>query len=103
MPGYWCTTRRGRACAALTSIGLALPPKRIIVNLSPADVLKEGSHFDLPIALGVLVAMEVLPSDAADGYLALGELALDLHRAGKEGRFFLKSWSVVLDAQDPPQ
>ena len=77
LPDKAVAESRERVRAALTSIGLALPPRRIIVNLSPADVLKEGSHFDLPIALGVLIAMEVLPSDAADGYTVLGELALD--------------------------
>jgi hypothetical protein len=56
---------------------LALPPKRITVNLAPADVAKEGSHFDLPIALGLLTAMGVLPEDALAGYAALGELALN--------------------------
>ena len=49
-----------RVRAALTSIGLSLPPKRIAINLAPADVLKEGAHFDLPIALGLLVAMGVV-------------------------------------------
>lgn len=68
---------RERVRAALTAIGLSLPPKRVIVNLAPADLLKEGSHFDLPIALGVLAAMEVIPRDAAADYAALGELALD--------------------------
>ncbi len=68
---------RERVRAALGAIGLALPPKRITVNLAPADVPKEGSHFDLPIALGLLVAMGVLPADELDGYIALGELALD--------------------------
>ncbi|HEC90254.1 MAG TPA: ATP-binding protein, partial [Alphaproteobacteria bacterium] len=62
---------------ALNALGLALPPKRITVNLAPADLAKEGSHFDLPIALGLLAAMEVLPPDRVAGYLALGELALD--------------------------
>src|SRR3546814_4129343 len=52
---------RERVRAALGAIGLALPPKRITVNLAPADLLKEGSHFDLPIALGLLTAMGVLP------------------------------------------
>ena len=56
---------------------LALPPRRITVNLAPADLLKEGSHFDLPIALGLLAAMDVLPRDEIAGYTALGELALD--------------------------
>lgn len=68
---------RERVRAALSSIGLAIPPKRIIVNLAPADVQKEGSHFDLPIALGLLTAMGALPADALEGYVALGELALD--------------------------
>ena len=68
---------RERVRAALTAIGLALPPKRVIVNLAPADLVKEGSHFDLPIALGLLAAMEVIPREAAAEYAALGELALD--------------------------
>ena len=68
---------RERVRAALASIGLALPPKRIAVNLAPADVLKEGAHFDLPIALGLMVAMGVVPRDAVEDALVLGELALD--------------------------
>ncbi|MEX1205333.1 MAG: YifB family Mg chelatase-like AAA ATPase [Dongiaceae bacterium] len=68
---------RERVRAALGAIGLALPPKRITVNLAPADLLKEGSHFDLPIALGLLIAMGVLPGDALAGFTALGELGLD--------------------------
>src|SRR5210317_2411720 len=68
---------RERVRAALASIGLALPPKRIAVNLAPADVLKEGAHFDLPIALGLLVAMGVVPQDAVADRVVLGELALD--------------------------
>jgi len=68
---------RERVRGALNAIGLALPPKRITVNLAPADVQKEGSHFDLPIALGLLVAMGVVPEDAVRGYTVLGELALD--------------------------
>jgi magnesium chelatase family protein len=68
---------RERVRAALASIGLSLPQKHITVNLAPADMAKEGSHFDLPIALGLLTAMGVLPADALDGYTVLGELALD--------------------------
>jgi len=68
---------RERVRAALASMGLALPPKRITVNLAPADLLKEGSHFDLPIALALLAAMEVLSPEDIDNYVALGELALD--------------------------
>ena len=68
---------RERVRATLDALGLALPLKRITVNLAPADLLKEGSHFDLPIALALLVAMGVLPADELAGYCALGELALD--------------------------
>ncbi len=68
---------RERVRSALYALGLALPPKRITVNLAPADVLKEGSHFDLPVALALLAAMEVLPGEELARYMALGELALD--------------------------
>ena len=68
---------RERVRAALVAIGLALPPDRITVNLAPADLLKEGSHFDLPIALGMLAAMGVLPAEELAHYAVLGELALD--------------------------
>jgi magnesium chelatase family protein len=66
-----------RLRAALSSLGLALPPKRIAINLAPADVVKEGAHFDLPIAAGLMVAMGALPQDALDNLLVLGELGLD--------------------------
>ncbi len=68
---------RERMRAALSAMGLALPPRRILINLAPADLLKEGSHFDLPIALGVLAAMEVVPREDLYSYAALGELSLD--------------------------
>ena len=68
---------RERMRAALAAIGLALPPRRVLINLAPADLLKEGSHFDLPITLGVLAAMEVVPREDLYGYAALGELSLD--------------------------
>lgn len=68
---------RERVRAALTASGLALPAKRIVVNLAPADMPKEGSHYDLPIALGVMAAIGAIPSDALDGTCVLGELALD--------------------------
>ncbi len=68
---------RERVRAALHALGLALPSRRIAVNLAPADVFKEGSHFDLPIALALLVMMGVLPGDELAGYTALGELGLD--------------------------
>lgn len=68
---------RERVRAAFAALGLALPAKRLIVNLAPADVPKEGSHYDLPIAAAVLCAMGVLPQDALDGISAIGELSLD--------------------------
>lgn len=66
-----------RVRAALVASGLGLPPKRITINLAPADLPKEGSHYDLPIALGIMAAIGALPQDALDNYLALGELGLD--------------------------
>jgi magnesium chelatase family protein len=77
LPDKAVAESRERVRAALTSMGLAVPARRITVNLAPADLAKEGSHFDLPIALGLLAAMEVLPADEIEHYLALGELALD--------------------------
>lgn len=68
---------RERVRAALHAIGLALPSKRVTINLAPADVLKEGSHFDLPIALGVLAGMGVFPSEELAHFSVLGELGLD--------------------------
>ena len=66
-----------RVKAALISSGLSLPPKRVVVNLAPADLPKEGSHYDLPIALALMAAIGAFPADALDGYVALGELGLD--------------------------
>ncbi len=77
LPDKAVAESRERVRAALASMGLALPPKRITVNLAPADLLKEGSHFDLPIALGLLTAQGVLATDEIAAFAALGELALD--------------------------
>lgn len=68
---------RERVSSALSALGLALPPKRITVNLSPADLPKEGSHYDLPIALALLAAMGVIDLEQIADYVAVGELALD--------------------------
>lgn len=68
---------RERVSSALSALGLALPPKRITVNLSPADLPKEGSHYDLPIALALLAAMGVVDLEQIADYVAVGELALD--------------------------
>lgn len=76
---------RERVRAALSSIGLALPPKKITINLSPADLQKEGSHFDLPIALGLLVALDALKAEDIQNYIALGELSLDARLTSVSG------------------
>lgn len=68
---------RERVRAALNTLSIALPARRITVNLSPADMPKEGSHFDLPIALSLLAAIEIIPKDMTEGLVALGELSLD--------------------------
>jgi magnesium chelatase family protein len=77
LPDKAVAESRERVRAALSSMGVQLPAKRILVNLAPADVQKEGSHFDVPIALGMLVALGMIPADALEGFVALGELALD--------------------------
>jgi len=66
-----------RVRAALVASGLALPARRIIINLAPADLPKEGSHYDLPIALGLMAAIGAIPHDAIAGFTVLGELGLD--------------------------
>src|SRR5688500_10081428 len=68
---------RERVAAALTNSGLALPPRRVTVNLAPADMRKEGTAFDLPMALALLVATGQLPPEAVAGIVAVGELGLD--------------------------
>lgn len=77
LPDKAVAESRERVRAALTALGLGLPPKRITVNLAPADLPKEGSHFDLPIALGLLSGMGVVPAEELEGFVALGELSLD--------------------------
>ena len=76
---------RERVRAALHALGLSLPAKKIIINLAPADVLKEGSHFDLPVALSLLSAMGIIPSEELAHYLVLGELGLDGSIIGVSG------------------
>ncbi len=77
LPDKAVAESRERVRAALIASGLSLPPKRITINLAPADLPKEGSHYDLPIALGLMGAIGAVPPDAVDNYLVLGELALD--------------------------
>lgn len=76
---------RERVRGAIAALGLALPPKRIAVNLSPADLPKEGSHFDLPIALALLGAMGVVDVETLAGYVVVGELGLDARIAPSPG------------------
>jgi magnesium chelatase family protein len=77
LPDKAVAESRERVRAALIASGLALPAKRIVVNLAPADLPKEGSHYDLPIALGIMAAIGAIPPDSLAGYTVLGELALD--------------------------
>lgn len=77
LPDKAVSEARERVRAAFAHLSIALPSRRITVNLSPADLPKEGSHFDLPIALAVLAALEILPAEAVGQVVALGELALD--------------------------
>lgn len=77
LPDKSVSEARERVRAAMTAMSIALPSKRITVNLSPADLPKEGSHFDLPIALALLAALEILPQEEVSNTIALGELSLD--------------------------
>jgi magnesium chelatase family protein len=77
LPDKAVSEARERVRAALVASGLALPARRITVNMAPADVPKEGSHYDLPIALGLMAAIGAIPQDAVTGFTVLGELGLD--------------------------
>ena len=77
LPDKAVSEARERVRAAMASMSIALPSKRIVVNLSPADLPKEGSHFDLPIALALLAALDIIPKDAVEATVSLGELSLD--------------------------
>ncbi len=77
LPDKAVNESRERVHGALAAMGLSLPPKRITINLSPADLPKEGSHYDLPIALALLAAMGVTDAEQLGDFMAVGELALD--------------------------
>ena len=77
LPDKAVSESRERVQAALSAMGLALPPKRITVNLSPADLPKDGSHYDLPIALALLASMGVTDAEQLGDWIAVGELSLD--------------------------
>ncbi|MDR7223526.1 YifB family Mg chelatase-like AAA ATPase [Aminobacter aminovorans] len=77
LPDKAVAESRERVQAALHASGLSMPAKKVTVNLAPADLPKEGSHYDLPIALGLMAALGALPGDALAAYVVLGELSLD--------------------------
>jgi magnesium chelatase family protein len=77
LPDKAVSEAKERVRAALVASGLALPARRITVNLAPADLPKEGSHYDLPIALGLMAAIGAMPHDALSSFTVLGELGLD--------------------------
>ena len=77
LPDKAVAESKERVRAALNSLGLSLPAKRITINLAPADLLKEGSHFDLPVALGILTVMGIIPAEELSHYMVMGELSLD--------------------------
>src|SRR5580704_1555075 len=77
LPDKAVSEAKERVRAALVASGLALPARRITVNLAPADLPKEGSHYDLPIALGLMAEIGAIPPDAVTGCTVLGELGLD--------------------------
>lgn len=77
LPDKAVAESRERVQSALHASGLSMPPKKVTVNLAPADLPKEGSHFDLPIALGLMAALGAVPADALSNYVVLGELSLD--------------------------
>src|SRR4029078_2692540 len=77
LPDKAVSEAKERVRAALVASGLALPARRITINLAPADLPKEGSHYDLPIAPGLMAAIGAIPHDALAGFAVLGELGLD--------------------------
>lgn len=85
LPDKAVAESRERVRAAISALGLSLPPKRITINLSPADLPKEGSHYDLPIALALLGAMAVIDAETLAGYVVVGELSLDGRLAATPG------------------
>ena len=72
-----CQEAKERVRSGIASAELEWPVRRITVNLAPAELRKEGSGFDLPIALAVLAASRQVPPEALSGHAAVGELALD--------------------------
>lgn len=85
LPDKAVAESRERVRAAIAAMGLSLPPKRITINLSPADLPKEGSHYDLPIAVALLGAMGIIDAETLASYVVVGELSLDGRLAATPG------------------
>jgi magnesium chelatase family protein len=109
LPDKSVAESRERVRAALSAVGLALPYDRITINLSPADLPKEGSHYDLPIALGLLVAMGALPQEVVRDYFVMGELGLDGSLIGVPGALpsamaaLAKNYGLICPADCGPE
>ena len=85
LPDKSVTEAKERVRASLAGMAIALPAKKVTINLSPADLPKEGSHFDLPIAIALLSALDVIPRDVVETVVSLGELSLDGKLVGVTG------------------
>lgn len=85
LPDKAVAESRERVHSAIAAMGLSLPPKRITINLSPADLPKEGAHYDLPIALALLGAMGIIDAETLASYVVVGELGLDARVAPSPG------------------
>lgn len=97
LPDKTVAESRERIKAALHACGLSMPVKKVTVNLAPADLPKEGSHYDLPIAAGLMAAMQLLPQDIGERYVILGELSLDGRIAPVNGVLPAAMTAVALD------
>lgn len=85
LPDAAINEARDRVRSAIKNSGFTFPAKKVVINLAPADLKKEGSNFDLPIAVGLLVEEGVLEESALNGYAFLGELSLDGSLRGVSG------------------
>jgi magnesium chelatase family protein len=77
LPDKTVAESRDRVRAVFATLGLSFPAKRVIINLSPADIHKDGSHFDLPIILSILATLKILPQEQMENYFCMGEIGLD--------------------------
>ncbi len=97
LPDKAVAESRERVRAAIAAMGLSLPPKRITINLSPADLPKEGSHYDLPIALALLGAMGIIDAETLASYIVVGELSLDGRLAATPGALLAALYASSAD------